>query len=206
MTNNQTLLVVGCQRSGTMLASKIFADYFDAHWLDEFDVLPLKRGAWGLEALYRGGLTNLVVQCPCAIQYWELFYTAVPNIKFVFIHRDKEDILNSMKRIEWLKDDHPNDWEEFLSKHIDNMYLYWEHLKERVPEEFWKEMHYNDFKDHPFFIPKEERTNFTVKQWNKDEPCDFKTWSKETECLTQELKKRNPGINLDKLGKRPIKK
>ena len=180
-------MVVGCQRSGTMIASKILAEYFEADWLDEFDVLPTVRGAWRLQKLFDNGITNLVVQCPVALKDWERFYSYVPNIKFVFIHRNKEDILNSMRRIEWLKDDHPDDWEEFMSNQVDEMRDRWEDLKERVPQEFWRELQYEDFKEHPLFIPKEERTNFTVKQWERNKPCQNLKWTTDHGCTKKNL-------------------
>lgn len=188
--NDRTLLIVGCQRSGTMIASKMLADYFGSYHLDEFDILPTKKGAWYLAELCNRGYTNLVVQAPIALKDWQLFYTAVPNIKFVCIKRDKEDIINSMRRIEWLKEDHPDDWEEFMDKQVDLMYGLWEDLKERVPSTDWAELEYDELKTHPFFIPKEERANFTVKQWKKDEPCDHLTWPSDHVCTEDTIKKR----------------
>lgn len=188
--NNRTLLVVGCQRSGTMIASKMLADYFDSYHLDEFDILPAKKGAWYLAELCNRGYTNLVVQSPGALKEWQLFYTAVPNIKFVCMKRKKEDIINSMRRIHWLKEDHPDDWEEFMDKQVDLMYGIWDDLKERAATDDWVELEYDDLKTHPFFVPKEERVGFTVKQWKKDEPCGYPTWHNDDVCTQDKIKER----------------
>jgi hypothetical protein len=189
--NDRTLLVVGCQRSGTMIASKMLADYFGSYHLDEFDILPAKKGAWYLAELCNRGYTNLVVQAPIALKEWQLFYSAVPNIKFVCIKRKKEDIINSMRRIEWLKDDHLEDWEEFMDMQVDLMYGIWDDLKERAASSDWAELEYDDLRTNPLFVSEEERSDFTVKQWKKDEPCGHPTWRSDDVCIQAKMKERH---------------
>ena len=80
--------------------------------------------------------------------------------------------------------------EEFMDKQVDLMYGLWEDLKERVPSTDWTELEYDELKTHPFFVPKEERANFTVKQWKKDEPCDYPTWPSDDVCTEDTIKER----------------
>ena len=159
-------LVVGCQRSGTLITSKILADYLDADHIDEFEFLPIGRGINPINKLLDVGRTNLVIHCPAALTGWKPIYEAIPNIRFVGVKRNPTDILESMKPIKWLEKEDKDEWEEFLNQQIKTMNDLWQELKQTMPEDNWREIEYESLQDHPLFIKKENRKDFFVKQWN----------------------------------------
>ena len=182
------IIVTGCQRSGTMLASQIIAAGLGYAFMEEFDILPQRGGINVIKALYDAGRTDVVIQAPFALQIYEKIIPLVPTVHFVGVVRPKEEIIESMKRIKWCQEDHEN-WKEYIDKHVDKMILLWEKLKLNVCPANWSELHYKDLKDHPFFVNKENRQNFTVKQWHPDKPCQFKTWSNNSKCIEDKINK-----------------
>ena len=172
-------VVVGCQRSGTLITSKILAEYLGADHIDEFEFLPVWKGIELINQLLDAGRTNLVIHCPVALKCWEDIYTQIPSVRFVGVKRDPTDILESMKRIRWLKDDHRDDWEEFLQEQIKLMDNLWQNLKQTMPADDWREIEYESLQDHPLFIKKEDRKDFFVKQWNLTEKEGPRYWKED---------------------------
>ena len=172
-------LVVGCQRSGTLITSKILADYLEADHIDEFEFLPVGRGINLINKLLDVGRTNLVIHCPAALTAWRPIYDEIPNIRFVGVKRNPTDILESMKRIKWLQEDHKDDWEEFLQEQVKFMNNLWQNLKQTMPTGDWREIEYENLQDHPLFIKKENRKDFFVKQWNLTDKEGPPYWTKD---------------------------
>ena len=181
------IIVTGCQRSGTMLASQIIAHGLGYGFLEEFDILPFSNTLNILYVLHEAGKKDVVIQAPFAIQKYRHILFAAPDTHFVGMVRPRGEILDSMRRIEWCKNDFDN-WEEYIEQHVDKMIALWEQLKDEVAPSNWTELHYKDLKDHPFFVDKKLRKNFTVKQWHIDKPCNFKTWSDNKKCIEDRMK------------------
>ena len=160
--------VVGCQRSGTLITSRILSEYFGADHIDELDFLPTKNGILIINKLIELGKTNLIIHCPAALKKWDEIYERIPNVRFVGVKRNTADVIASMKRIKWLQEDHKDNWEEFLEQHVKRMSNLWTDLKTTLPTEDWREVEYESLQDHPLFVSKEERKNFFVKQWRTD--------------------------------------
>ena len=170
--------VTGPQRSGTTIAARIIAEEHNKAYIDELDFNP------------KHDLSNTVIQMPNALDsYLTLFYM-FPGCQFIGLIRDKADIIKSMKRINWLRDDVKN-WERFLNSYVIHRYELWEQLKKKLPKTSWQELHYQDLQTHPLFVPKEFRTDFSVRQWQPSKPCGFKTWPNNYQCTLDILNGRN---------------
>ena len=57
-------IVVGCQRSGTLLATHIINDLLDGIYVDEAEFCPFNTGIKLINELSAKGLNNTVVHCP----------------------------------------------------------------------------------------------------------------------------------------------
>lgn len=183
-------LVCGCQRSGTLLTSQILADFYQGEYIDEFEFIPIRNGIDNVRKLREKGFENLIIHCPVALKFWKEIYENTPDIRFVFVRRNKQDVLNSMRRIKWLYNDHKDDYEEFLNSHYEKMLEHWEDLKNEVSFADWREINYEDLKDHPFFVSKDERKDFHVKQWRKGEPRSPRYWDDDAKLTQIEVEKR----------------
>ena len=181
------VVVTGCQRSGTMLAAQVIASGLGYGFLEEFDVLPQAGGLSIFSYLNDNKISDVVIQAPFAVKIYKQILSAAPTTHFVGVVRPRQEILASMKRIEWCKEDH-EDWETILQNHIDKMLLLWSQLKKDVCPSSWTELKYEDLKGHPFFVDQNERQNFTVKQWQPNQPCNFKKWSNNKKCIEDRIK------------------
>ena len=77
-----------------------------------------------------------------------------------------------MERIKWYKDviNDPLFYDKYLA-HCQHLWL---SCKVLISEERLTELSYNSLRDHPLFI--EDRSDFTVRQWQLDNPVGPKTW------------------------------
>jgi hypothetical protein len=144
---------------------------------DELKRMPIDESEFILGTDY----TNCVIQFPHAMDSYILLQHTYPGIQFCFVRRDPNDIVASMKRIKWLKDD-VLDWEAFLVRYVQSRYLLWETIKEHIPE-FCGEIDYSMLENHPFFV--HDREGFTTKQWQADKPVGPKYWANNTQCINQ---------------------
>ena len=71
-----------------------------------------------------------------------------------------------MRRVNWQEEvkEYYWNWEGYLSTHVDRMNVMWEDLKDNLPPDTWTEIEYQSLESHPLFIPKELRTEFTIRQ------------------------------------------
>jgi hypothetical protein len=154
------IFVTGPQRSGTTIAARILASELNRTYIDESQYHP-------------DTLTpDAVVQAPLLFKVViELSYKH-PGAHFVFMHRDKQEIVDSMERIEWYKDyvDHP----DFYSNYVDSVYNTLNAYKLTLAEDRWTDMEYDSLSSHPLFI--HDRKTFTTRQWQKDKPVGPATW------------------------------
>lgn len=153
------IFVTGPQRAGSRLAAHIISRQTGREFVDELDYdLNISM--------------NSVVQAPFLLKAVLELSFIFPTAQFVFMYRDKEDIIKSMENIEWYKDmiDNP----DFYSTFVDHCYKYIEQLKDELPQERWFDIHYESLKHDPLFVT--DRSNFTVKQHLPDKPYGPKTW------------------------------
>ena len=64
----------------------------------------------------------------------------------------------------------------------------WGVTKSILPDSAWTELKYESLKEHPLFIPKNQRENFTVKQWKLNEPCGMQYWDNNLDCYMEKMR------------------
>jgi hypothetical protein len=164
------ILVTGPQRSGTRIAAKMIANDTGRDYVDEnnYRVASEKYFAKWVK---KG---NCVIHCPAMMRYIHK-YSADDTLIVVMI-REPEDIIASQKRVDW------------HNGILDELYKYgvaWKDLRfyaawERPPicilkYNWWAfdqkykvknylELWYEDLAEHPMWIPKELRKDFTTTQ------------------------------------------
>ena len=160
------IIVTGCQRSGTTIMTRIICNDlgYSFHQDDEFD--PNLEGVNRINLLIRHGITKIAIQSPVFLYMYDDIYHIIPNIHFIGMKRDTEDIIRSMRRINWMGEvqEHYWNWESYLRIHVSHMNEMWEGLKANLPPDSWTEIVYQSLESHPLFIPKELRTEFTDRQ------------------------------------------
>lgn len=157
------LFVTGPQRSGTTFISNCLAKShgipiideaeFEAHFYGRFRFLAKKNKNW-------------VVQGPALFHKIFDVYHDFPDVTFVVIKRNVEDILKSQKRISWSDDmerAHMNVAKNDVRPIAEIKYCLWDKWKNDLPS--WVEYSYYDFELHPYWVGEDLRLNFTSKQW-----------------------------------------
>ena len=167
------IIVTGCQRSGTAIVTEILAKKYDIPRLGDRDLRDLDR----FNLLYHNNLKAFIVQMPTALQCFLELHYSYPDVHFVGVQRDEEQIIASMKRIQWRMDDFYH-WPDYLHDIVAYMKGQWDLLKRLVPESSWTEVEYDSFKDDPLFIEKELRKDFTVNQTQLAKPIGPVSWRK----------------------------
>tara|TARA_R100000008_G_C3499449_1_gene122898 strand:- start:59 stop:625 length:567 start_codon:yes stop_codon:yes gene_type:complete len=180
------IIVTGCQRSGTTIATQMIAHDLNYFVIDEFGFLPNDLGIHKINVLINQGIENIVIQCPSALlMYVDLFH-GIPDVHFIGMVRDTEDIVSSMKRVRWRMNDFYH-WPDYMYDHIEHMNYLWNSLKKIIPDDCWTEVTYDSLMGHPLYVPKEKRINFTVKQWELDKPCGMPFWDVNLDCLARKM-------------------
>jgi len=160
------IVVTGCQRSGTTIMTKIICNDLGYlfHQDDEFD--PNMEGIKRINLFTKHGINKIAIQSPIILYAYDDFYHCIPDIHFIGMKRDEQDIIDSMKRVNWMEEvqEYYQDWDSYLKTHISHMNSMWENLKANLPESSWTEIEYNSLKSHSLFIPKDLRTEFTIRQ------------------------------------------
>ena len=74
------IIVTGCQRSGTTIATQMIAHDLNYFVIDEFGFLPNDLGIHKINVLINQGIKNIVIQCPSALlMYVDLFH-GIPDV------------------------------------------------------------------------------------------------------------------------------
>ena len=170
------IIVTGCQRSGTTIAAHILGQ--EKKWVvwDESKWIPDVLGIYVLQEMIESGRTDLVIQSPTVLHDFVKVYHQLPQVHFVGMKRKTKHIIESMKRIKWYQDDVYH-YLDFYHDHIRFMNNQWGLLKQMLPPETWTEVNYNELKDYSQFVPKDQRLNFTSKQWEINKPIGPQYWS-----------------------------
>ena len=170
-----TIIVTGCQRSGTTIASHILANAKQYVVLEDSDWMPSSAGLKSLRELLESGRDRLVIQSPAALNNFHFIYHMLPQIQWIGVKRDKNEIIASMKRVKWMQDDYP-DYLPFYKDHIRFMNTQLGLLKQLIPETNYTEVNFSELKEYPEFIPKNQRKDFTIKQTRLNEPKGPRYW------------------------------
>ena len=179
MCTYHPVFVTGPQRSGTTIAARILAHDLGRTYIDESeyhaDTLP----------------SDAIVQAPFLYKFVPELSFKHPGAHFIFMQRDKLQIVRSMERIEWYKDyiDHP----DFYSTYVDTVYNTIDAFKLTLTENRWTDLEYDSLRTHPLFI--NDRKTFTARQWEKDKPIGPATWrnDKPTESYSIRFQDIPPG-------------
>ena len=155
------ILVTGPQRSGTRIVAKMIAHDNNILYVSEQQIrIRSKRRAGNYLKLEE----RLVIQCPGLCRWIHEFSDT--NVLIVMVIRSVDDIVASQARVKWNRFqkrelEYYGKTKGVISK---VRYEYWEEQKKMISN--WIEVKYEDLKNHPLFIPKEERSDF---RWNQTE-------------------------------------
>tara|TARA_B100000424_G_scaffold107325_1_gene80760 strand:+ start:235 stop:789 length:555 start_codon:yes stop_codon:yes gene_type:complete len=172
-----TIIVTGCQRSGTTIASLILANSKQYILVEDDKWQPSQEGVFKLKSLMDSGRDKFIIQSPTALYNFHFIYHLIPDIHWVGVKRDKNKIIQSMKRVKWMQEAYP-DYISFYNHHIRYMNHLWGLLKQLLPKDNWTEVQYpQELQDYPEFIPDNLRSDFTVKQTQLDTPKGPRYWT-----------------------------
>lgn len=169
------IFVTGSQRSGTTIASIITATDHNLAFVDESEFIPGND--------YR----DCVVHLPGALDCYVLLHHMYPYSRFIVVTRDKVDIIKSMKRIHWCKDN-VQDWEQFLNDYVDHRLQLIDGLSSFLPE-LVSFLPYQSLQSHRLFVF--DRTGFSVKQWRPNVPRGPQYWSDNFQCISTYYARRS---------------
>lgn len=160
LQNYRKILVTGPQRSGTTIASQMFASDLDYSWVNEKQI-----GVRSLRDLAKRLLNRekVVIQCPC-------FFPIVHHLDFrstvvVVMRRPVPEITASEMRIGWKE--HRRELRNYFRDSgvlAEVRYQAWDTFQKpfmRVP---WVEIKYSSLCSHPLWLPPDLRHKFSAHQ------------------------------------------
>ena len=167
------ILVTGPQRSGTRLIAKAIA-YDTGHtYVDEVEIKT--DSVYELFWKVQHAEGPLVVQCPGLCHLAPALVVMHSAFFMVICIRNIDDILASQERIGW-------EWEfierlKYSSPLFSNLlsprqhesisrikYKSWEYDRQFLSPKQYCEVYYKDMKNHPLWVPKEQRKNWGFSQ------------------------------------------
>lgn len=162
MSKHKKIVVSGPQRSGTTICAKMIAE--DTGHICLLEETFSGQNFWGdFENLYKTliGKSNIVCQVPSLSPYVHLL---PKDVAVVFMIRDISEILASENRISW--QDQKRQLERYFredGKPSELKYDVWyNYQRPRITHCY--EVPYNNLKDHPLWVSKENRANFGPRQ------------------------------------------
>ncbi len=168
--NFSKILVTGPQRSGTRFVAKAIAHDNDILYVSEQQI-KIRKG--NIVRHFLALKERLVIQCPGLCYCIHEF--SRKDTLIVMVIRDTEDIIRSQKRIGWGRFERGELKRYGKAKGVISEVKYdrWESQRELISN--WLEVKYDDLKDHPLFIPKEERKSFAWNQTERDKTLEART-------------------------------
>ncbi len=163
LSNYQTILVTGPQRSGTTICAKMIACDTGHEFIGEESIVTNNLQALS-HILYLTSKIKrkIVVQCPGLCRYIHLF--GDENTLIVMVYRSIEAIIKSQMRIEWEEE------AKELARYSLSVgpiaqvkYDYWKKEQQALVINS-KKVIYEDLKTHPLWIPQEQRLDFKPRQ------------------------------------------
>lgn len=165
LKEHRLIVVVGPQRAGTRICSKMIAEDTGHDWVPEEE--------YNTDSLNRFGLLlnqqrNMAIQAPCMTRYIHVFARRRLGIHVVMMLRDIDEIIASQDRINWqwefteLMRYWPYSPGESAAK---VKYRYWNNIQKQVMrEDRYTEVEYKDLEGHKLWIPKSHREKFSPHQ------------------------------------------
>ena len=159
------IVVVGPSRSGSTFISHCLAKSYDLKHIDEMEF-----DAYFLDVfleIANEAVDSWIAHAPGLFTDMFKILEKIPDVTFVIVKRDIEEIQNSQFRIK-LNMEHDKR-KLFLNtetgdQHVAQVqYNYWDKWKKYLPS--WVEYSYKDFENHPFWVADEARKTFEPKQW-----------------------------------------
>lgn len=159
------LFVTGPQRSGSTFVSHCLAKSHGLRHIDEmeFQVYFLD---WFFKIV--GDSDDWVVHAPGLFSEVFKVQEKIPDVTFVIVKRDIKEIEKSIQRINLdlsTEISKLNIAKSNKSSVAAIKYSYWEHWKKYLTS--WIEYSYQDFENHPLWVPENERVTFKPKQWKR---------------------------------------
>jgi len=152
------ILVTGPQRSGTRIAAKMIASDLGYPYIDEV------RFAVGHQLSFAKLLRETskgVFQCPGMCHVIQK-HTA-PNIAIIFMRRPTRDIVASQDRIKWVSSSERSNYQCGNQPVCEAKLSRWLNSQRAVCHNCF-DLHYDDLKNHPLWIPKNLRSKFKWDQ------------------------------------------
>jgi hypothetical protein len=154
------IVVTGPQRSGTRIAARMIAKDTEHRFVDELEFDARNEHRWR-EILQA---EQIVVQAPCMLK--DVVDNPPPGVFIVLMRRDLAKIRASERRIGW--DQWPDGSVLELRKFgltkgnsARTKYDYWDSHEKKAP---FLELEYEALRQHPLFIPDNQRRNFAPLQ------------------------------------------
>jgi hypothetical protein len=154
------ILVTGPGRSGTTIAGKIIAQDTGHRYVDEAEFLGNHVN------LFQGILErsdNIVVQCPSLFRW--LIDNPPPGVFVVVMRRNVDDIRESFNRIAKIIQVKTGNLD--AGAVAQEAYAHWDSVDPK-PFPFLELQYDSDIRDHPLYVPEDQRIDFGVKQTGGD--------------------------------------
>lgn len=159
MTYNR-VIVIGPQRSGTRIATKILAHELKYEYVDETEFAADQYD------MFKGIVRNkdkIVVQAP-GLTHRVLQLDKLSNTATVFMVRPTVDIIMSQRRIHWPDAGELAKYNHETTTGVISVIKFQEYGKLLPKLKQSYTLQYEDLVGHPLFIPKEKRKGFA---WNQ---------------------------------------
>lgn len=159
------VVVSGCQRSGTTYAARALAEYLEFHFYDErefkTDCIHKFEKLLALEQ-------KAVIHAPALLHELKKYEN---SCLIVIVHRNKQDVINSMKNHNWFEIGGKKEWAKFSSEPCPGLESIYE-TKTKFSEILKKvDLEYEELKKTEGFV--KERVGWSIKQ-TSNEPDSFK--------------------------------
>ncbi|MEA1909731.1 MAG: hypothetical protein U9M89_01770 [Patescibacteria group bacterium] len=172
LKNETKVIVTGCQRSGTRIASKMIAYDLGLPYIDELEY-NIHSESDLLKILEKHD--RFVLHAPNWVSMRLIpFAPIMQSIFVVYVSRSPKDICRSMERINWAPKArtvlerlgvlNPEPWHMYALPTM--IQMRWKHsIKPRLTK--YLGIEYTDLKNHIMWIDKEDRKEFV---WNQTKP------------------------------------
>ena len=158
------IVVTGCQRSGTGIASRIIAHDLNRLHIDEDDYGTKQTKVWKERVVTEQ--QPFVIHSPAMSRY--LTDVVTDDILVVYMRRRLRDVERSIRRIEWDDANERTAYKDTFSNEALHIYKikmkYWKRAQQKSITN-WIEINYEALGTHPLWINKSERLAFNPRQW-----------------------------------------
>jgi len=167
----RAIVVSGPQRSGTTIAARMIAADTGHRYIDEAEFGVHILAIW-LRVVQDS--RGVVVQCP-GMSHRLCDIGTLDDVLVLWMLRPTSDILTSQRRIGWQDRQERRHYMRLTplasepDSAISDVKLDYWRSTQRARVAHWLELEYESLKEHPLWVPKEQRRRFTAKQWRVDD-------------------------------------